>query len=447
MPASRLTGSRIRERRLFLGQKQTALAKSIGISAAYLNLIEHNRRRVSTSLLGDIATALKTDPRSLSEGAETALLAELREAGQRMATSEPELTRVEDLAGRFPGWAALIAEQHQRVRELEQLVEALSDRLTHDPELAASLHEVISAVTAIRSTVGILTGGGEVDPDWQSRFMGNMRQEGRRLSDAAQGLVEYLDAGSDQEMAPVAPGEELAAYLDVRRHYLSELEDTSALEPEEFSAKITAMTDNVADQATAGAKAIWRAHFEQYADDALWMPADVFQLARDEFQDDPSRLAAHFQQPLQAVMRRLAFVPPAARQTVMGLVSCDGTGSLLLRKPIAGFSVPRFGAACPYWPLYRALSSPGQPMREIIEMPGPTPQKFKCHAICIPKQAVRFDLPPVLEAVMLIAPVDEPSYEGSPNAALPAGSSCRVCPRQNCMARREASFLSVPGSE
>ncbi|WP_371168132.1 short-chain fatty acyl-CoA regulator family protein [Aliiroseovarius sp. 2305UL8-7] len=446
MPQSRLTGSRIRERRLFLGQKQASLAKTVGISAAYLNLIEHNRRRVSTTLLADIATALRTDPRSLSEGAEAALLAALREAAQRMPKAEPELARVEDMAGRFPGWAALIASQYQRNRELEELVEALSDRLTHDPELAASLHEVISAVTAIRSTVGILTGGGEVDPDWQSRFMGNMRQEGRRLSDAAQGLVEYLDAGSDREMAPVAPGEELAAYLEARQHFLPELEETYSLEQQEFAAKIEAIVDDVADHATANAKAIWATYFKQYAADALWMPLDGFQKARAEFSDDLSRLAEHFDQPLQAVMRRLATVPPLPGQRAMGLVSCDGTGALLLRKPLAGFNVPRFGAACAYWPLYRALRSPGQPVREIVEMPGPAPQRFMCQAICAPKRDVRFDRPPVLEAVMLIAPVDDTSRETRAGAILPVGSSCRICPRDDCVARREASFLSAPAS-
>ncbi|MGB5871554.1 MAG: helix-turn-helix transcriptional regulator, partial [Albidovulum sp.] len=41
-----LTGTRIRDRRLLLGQKQADLARKVGISPAYLNLIEHNRRRV-----------------------------------------------------------------------------------------------------------------------------------------------------------------------------------------------------------------------------------------------------------------------------------------------------------------------------------------------------------------------------------------------------------------
>ena len=51
MPLTALTGSRVRERRLALGMRQADLARDAGISASYLNLIEHNRRRVAGDVL------------------------------------------------------------------------------------------------------------------------------------------------------------------------------------------------------------------------------------------------------------------------------------------------------------------------------------------------------------------------------------------------------------
>ncbi len=71
MPASRLTGSRIRERRLARGMRQVELARAVGISAAYLNLIEHNRRRIGGKLLVNLARVLEVEPAQLTEGAET----------------------------------------------------------------------------------------------------------------------------------------------------------------------------------------------------------------------------------------------------------------------------------------------------------------------------------------------------------------------------------------
>ena len=70
MVQRQLTGSRIRERRVDLGIRQTDLANAVGISASYLNLIEHNRRRIAGKLLNDLARAMQVDPSALTEGAE-----------------------------------------------------------------------------------------------------------------------------------------------------------------------------------------------------------------------------------------------------------------------------------------------------------------------------------------------------------------------------------------
>ena len=58
--AKSLAGTRIRERRRMLGMRQGALAKAAGISASYLNLIEHNRRNAAGRVLLALAEALDT---------------------------------------------------------------------------------------------------------------------------------------------------------------------------------------------------------------------------------------------------------------------------------------------------------------------------------------------------------------------------------------------------
>ena len=151
MPARALTGSRIRERRVMLGVKQSALARTVGISAAYLNLIEHNKRRIGGKLLVDISRELDVDPAALAEGAEAELVSALRDAAAGDEEAGAETARVEEFAGRFPGWAGLVAGQQRRIARLERTVETLTDRMEHDPHLAASLHELLSTVTAINA--------------------------------------------------------------------------------------------------------------------------------------------------------------------------------------------------------------------------------------------------------------------------------------------------------
>ena len=80
MPLNELTGSRVRERRLALGLRQAELAAAAGISASYLNLIEHNRRRVAGEVLIRLAGVLGVEAGALEEGASAGLAEALRAA-------------------------------------------------------------------------------------------------------------------------------------------------------------------------------------------------------------------------------------------------------------------------------------------------------------------------------------------------------------------------------
>ncbi|KAB2883006.1 MAG: helix-turn-helix transcriptional regulator, partial [Albidovulum sp.] len=125
MARSALTGTRVRERRQRIGLKQADLARAVGVSPAYLNLIEHNRRRVGADLLASLAEALGVGEAALAEGADSALFEGLREAAAGAAGAEagaaesaPETDRIEEFVGRFPGWAALLAERQARIGAL-----------------------------------------------------------------------------------------------------------------------------------------------------------------------------------------------------------------------------------------------------------------------------------------------------------------------------------------
>ena len=95
MPMSALTGSRLRGRRVALGMRQADLAALVGLSASYLNLIEHNRRR--------IADYFKIDPSEaeylLIEGqvSNTAYLTEMPIYIRRRSGYIQELTEATDL--------------------------------------------------------------------------------------------------------------------------------------------------------------------------------------------------------------------------------------------------------------------------------------------------------------------------------------------------------------
>jgi len=434
MSRSTLTGTRIRERRMGMRLRQADLARSVGISPSYLNLIEHNRRRIGGKLLMDIARKLDVEPSALTQGAEAALLEALRDAAVGHEAAAHELPRIEELVGRFPGWAQLLADSHRRVAELERTVEMLTDRMTHDPFLSASLHEVLSTVTAIRSTASILVETEDIDRDWQDRFHRNLYDESQRLAEGAQALVAYLDEDSaGEERVRSSPQEEVEAYLKAQDYHVAALERN--LPP-----RIDNLIGAAPELSSSPARDLARHYLERYSQDAAHMPLGDFAKAAVELELDPARLAQRFGVDLGAVFRRLAAMPGDRIEAEVGLVMCDGSGTLTFRKPVQGFSPPRFGAACPLWPLYQALSRPMAPVRAVVELAGRSPRRFLTYAICQPAQTSSFDGPQVLEAAMLILP--EPVHSPAQGEVLAAGTSCRICPRRDCVARREPSILA-----
>ena len=431
MARSALTGTRVRERRLLIGLKQADLARMAEISPAYLNLIEHNRRRVGEELLARLAKALGVEAAALAEGAESALFEGLREAAAAGAAgdAEPEVARIEELVGRFPGWAGLIAAQQSRIAALERNVEALHERMAHDPFLTASLHEVVSAVTSVRSIAAILAESDDIAPDWRARFHHNVYEDSIRLSEAAAALVAYLDTSKEAETGLSSPQEEVEAWLERADYHLGPLERAHPPPAESLIA-------GVPELASGAARKLALAYIARYREDVLALPLERFAEAVAEEGPDPAALARRTGTGLATVLRRLACLPEGMGPPA-GLVACDASGTLTFRRPAPGFALPRHGAACPLWPLYEALVRPMTPIRAVVEMAGRVPQRFLTYAFCEPRHPGGFDGPQVLQSQMLILPPPE-AHSGEIRAI---GASCRICPRGDCAARREPSIL------
>jgi len=427
--AAPLIGTLIRERRLALSLRQGDLAERVGISPSYLNLIEHNRRRIGGDVLARIAAALDVAPDSLTEGAGGALVDDLRAAvaASGMAGRQAELDRIEDFVGRFPGWAAVTAATQQRAGQLERAVAVLNDRLAHDPYLSASLHEVLSAVSSVRSTAGILAETEDIDPDWRARFHRNLHQDSERLASGAEALVAYLD-GSERagDTTLATPQEEVEQWLSARGWHLAELEEADG--PARIGAE-------VADLASAAARQVATALVEQLWHEALALPRARLAALVAQVGLDPGLIAQAAGVSVILVMRRMALQPGAP----LGLLICDASGTPVFRKPVEGFSLPRFGAACPLWPLFAALGRPMMPVSAIVETADRAAGLFRAQAISEPRWPQGFAGPELREAAMLLTPID---IAPAGAAVTPVGSSCRICPRMRCPARREPSILT-----
>ena len=423
MPRGALIGTRIRERRLALDLKQTDLAAAAGISASYLNLIEHNRRRIGGRVLIDLAAALRMDVGALSGRLQESLVRSLETAGAA-AEETPEVDSIEELIGRFPGWARLIADLTARREQLENLVDNLSDRMTHDPFLSESLHAILSSVTAIQATSGILMQAEGMERLQTRRFQSNIHDESERLSDASRALVGYLDRQSEGERTLATPLDEVDAFLAANGYHFPALEIGREIE-----SVLATGTDLSSD---AGRDLAGRV-LEGYAADARAMPLERILDAGRAVAWRTDALAAEFGVDRHAVYRRLAFLPRDAGRPEFGLIGCDGAGAVLIRRPLAGFDMPRYGPGCALWPLYQALTRPHAPLTAVLTVPDG--QSFRAEAVAIYGREAAPGVAAVHSAMLLRR---EAARDGA--AAVETGQACRVCPRDGCVARRETSI-------
>ena len=421
-----LTGTRIRDRRLLIGMKQSALAETVGISPSYLNLIEHNRRRIGGKLLIELARALGVEPGVLSDGADATIHDTLQAAAHEVAegaNGRAETDRIDDLAARFPGWTSLIAGQRKRIGDLEAAVEALRDRLAHDPVLAEAMHEVLSSAAAIRSTADILVREADLDPAWRGRFHRNLHEEAERLAERATSLLGHFEAPDARgETLSATPIETVEALFDANNHHFADIETQGA-------SAIGGILGQSAGMDEVSSRAMAERMLTRYAEDAARLPLETLLPAARESGFDPTALLSLGGGDVALVLRRLASLPMEEAAPPFGLAICDASGALLFRRRLASFSIPRFGPGCPLWPLYAALARPGQPDMAILETPAGT--RFRAWSIAQPVSQTGFGTAPVMQATMLGSPM-----ERTDEAAINIGPGCSLCTRSECTARR-----------
>jgi predicted transcriptional regulator len=193
----------------------------------------------------------------------------------------------------------------------------------------------------------------------------------------------------------------------------------------------------VAELVSGAARVLARDWVARAVAEAAALPLEVMEAAERQTGGagpDPLRMAQAVGLSVVAVMRRLALRPGAAT----GLVVCDGSGTMVFRKPAEGFAVPRFGAACPLWPIFAALGRPGSPVVADLVTVGRGARRFRALAWCDLRHPDGLSGVELREAAMLVWPVEGAVTGGM---AVQVGTSCRVCARAGCPARREPSIM------
>lgn len=225
MPASPI-GHRIRARRKHLGLTQTALARELGISVSYVNLIEHDKRTIGGKLLNRLAETLGLETGALDGAQERQIIDELHQIAAEPGFAEtgvsPDSAR--DLIARHEPWAKTLLAMRRAGARDQSRIAALSDRLNHDPLLNSSIYDMLSSASAIRSIADIYAEAPDIAPEQRHRFDSILHEEATRLSSVAQTLASAFE-NADPDLGGFTGPEEVDDFLYARSNYFPVLED------------------------------------------------------------------------------------------------------------------------------------------------------------------------------------------------------------------------------
>ncbi len=426
-----LLGTRIRENRRSKKINQAALAKQAGISASYLNLIEHNRRGIGGKTLLALARVLEVDPRELTEGADQALTDRVNQAAASTPSIKCETNRTEEFIARFPGFARLIGRQFDQSAAQGETLQAMSDQMNNDPFFSEAMHLMLSNITTIKSTAEILSDDQPLPDIMKGRFLNNLLDEANRLAQTAEDILQHFEPTSEDKKQ-TSDNATAEALMEQHDFYIENLETADT------SAQSYLSTLNIPSSEQPETLAI----LERYTEITQILPIQTFLPIAKKLQFDPIILSQELNIPLALILKRLAHMPRGDDIPRFGIMECDGSGAVIFRKKLPTLSLPRFSSACPLWPIYRSLTQPYLPIKAFINTP--TGERFLTYSLAQYEEPNIIGLPARASAVMAFTPdygmlLTKPQIASQPNLAV--GLQCPVCPRDNCTARRSKYLL------
>ena len=435
--AAPLIGRTVRRLRGEQGFTQQALAARLGISASYLNLIEHEQRPVTASLLIKLAETLKVDLAALSGSQERQLEANLREVFADPVLDQPvDAKDIAALASDSPAAARAVLALYRNWRVAreessgialpsgrrilmpnEEARDAFHERANHFPELEA-------AAEAIAATLPI------VPPDRDHAIAERLRRTHGLHVDIGplEGALRRYDATTRRLiLSEQLPRESQGFHLAFQ---LSLMEARDAIE-----GVITAVAPTSAEAAS-----LIRLGLLNYTAAAVLMPYERFRDAAEELRHDVQAIESRFGCSYEQVCQRLSSLQrTGARGVPFFFLRVDPAGNVSKRFSAAGFPFARFGGSCPRWVVHGAFAHPGRIHVQVAQLPDGA--AFLCFARAVIGRAATWGEPPPTHVIAMGCElIHAPSLVYADGldlerATVGIGLSCRLCDRQGCRSR------------
>ena len=432
-----LIGRTVRRLRTEQGFSQQALAQRLGISASYLNLIEHDQRNVTASLLIKLAEMLQVDFSSLSGAQERELEIGLKEVFCDPALGvEPVPDNEVEAAAANPSAARAVLSLYRAWRVAredasgialptgrrivlpnEEARDVFHERANHFPELETAADGILSELNVAPAEINHALADRLRRRHQVSVRVGALENAMRRYDPETRALT------LSEQLPRESRGFHLAFQV-----MLMEARDVV----ESVLAAIAPSTPEAASLIRIG--------LLNYGAACLLMPYDAYADSARALRHDVDALAGRFGVSFEQAAQRLCSLQrKGARGVPFFFLRVDPAGNVSNRFSAAGFPFARYGGSCPRWIVHGAFATPGQLRVQVAQLPdGAT---FLCFAKCIEAPAAAWGEPPPTHVIAMgcdVGHAGELVYADGLNlehAAVGIGLSCRLCDRPNCRSR------------
>jgi len=437
-------GGRIRRLRRQRSVTQADLAAAVGISASYLNLIEHNRRNMTVPLLFKFAGYFGIEAGELADSDDGRLVGDLMEmfGDDLFADSDVTNQEIRDLAHSNPVAARAVLRLFDSYRErtdsggpateasgaeegrFHRATDAISDFLqengNHFPSLEAAAERVRADIDHASDSF---------EPGLRA-YLGNVFGLEWRLASLPRGIARRVsDDGRTLEISDLLPPE-TAQYQIAHQ--------TGLMAADAEIADIIEKSTLPEIDAPALARNVLAGYFAA----ALIMPYGPFFKAAEADRYDIDRLARRFGTSFEQVCHRLTTLQRPGMQGIpLHLVRTDIAGNISKRFSLSGIHIPRHSGACPRWNVYSAFLQPGRINVQLSQMPDG--QTYFCIARSFEKGGYRHNAPRRHFSIGLgchISHARRMIYSdgfdlSDERQIVPIGVGCRICPRLECEQR------------
>jgi predicted transcriptional regulator/transcriptional regulator with XRE-family HTH domain len=442
-------GAKIRGLRRQRSMTQAQLATRLGISASYLNLIEHNKRALSAPILIRLAEVFDLDLRTLSAENHARVIADLMEVFGDPIFERHDVTNgeVRDLCASTPSAARAVLALYQAYRAAREASDTLAATLS-DGDLAGidSSHlpteEVSDFIQRHMNHFPELEEGAEalwrearLDRDYLStslvRHLGELGVQVRIVRTAEmRGAVRRYDP--DSKVLSLSELLRRGSRNFQLAYQIGLLTQAAVLDRAAADAHLT----------SESSRALARVALANYFAGAVLMPYQPFLEAARAEKYAIELLGHRFRTSFEQTCHRLTTLRrPGADGVPFHMVRVDIAGNISKRFSASGLRFARFSGACPRWSVFEAFTTPGLIRTQLSQMPdGAT---YFWIARTVPREYGGYHAPRSVVAIAMgceASRARELVYaEGidldTREAVVPVGLTCRLCERMDCEQR------------